>query len=112
MVGVGGTGKSLLFTVLGKLFAPNVVESLAAKREEVFGMANLLDKELLEVVFGRDMYMPTKMSNCLPQEILQAMTSGEQMEIPIKGQEARHLKWTARVVMAILPWEATPCPIT
>ncbi|MEW5314996.1 MAG: hypothetical protein WDW38_006453 [Sanguina aurantia] len=95
LVGIGGTGKSMLMNVTQNLFAPGAVGNLAAKREEVFGMANLLEKE---VVFGRD--MPAKMSASLPQEIMQSMTAGEGMEIPRKGLTAMNVVWTAPVVIA------------
>lgn len=95
LVGIGGTGKSLLLKILEQLFAQGSVGSLAAKREEVFGMANLVDKEL---VMGRD--MPAKMSASLPQETMQAMTAGEGMEVPRKGQVAMMKRWTAPVIMA------------
>ncbi|PNH08373.1 hypothetical protein TSOC_005112 [Tetrabaena socialis] len=95
IVGVGGTGKSLLLNVLQHMFAPEAVGSLAAKREVIFGMANLVDKE---VVIGRD--MPAKLSESLPQEIMQCMTTGEQMEIPRKTTTALHVPWSAPVVMA------------
>lgn len=52
-------------------------------------MANLMDKE---VIFGhRD--MPAKMSASLPQETMQAMTSGEGMEIP--------RKWASNVILKL-----------
>ncbi|PNH03860.1 hypothetical protein TSOC_010043 [Tetrabaena socialis] len=95
IVGVGGTGKSLLLNVLQHMFAPEAVGSLVAKREVIFGMANLIDKE---VVIGRD--MPAKLSESLPQEIMQCMTTGEQMEIPRKTTTALHVPWSAPVVMA------------
>lgn len=39
LVGVGGTGKSLLLTIVSKLMAPGSVGNLSSKREEVFGLA-------------------------------------------------------------------------
>jgi hypothetical protein len=95
LVGLGGTGKSLLLNLLQHMFAPGAVGNLAAKREEVFGMANLVDKE---IVMGRD--MPAKLSGSLPQELMQAMTAGEGMEVPRKGQVALNVTWVAPVVLA------------
>lgn len=96
LVGIGGTGKSLILNVVQHLFAPGMVGNLAAKREEVFGMANLMDKEL---VMGRD--MPAKLSGSLSQEVMQSMTAGEGMEIPRKGQTALNLTtWTTPCIMA------------
>lgn len=95
LVGVGGTGKSLLLKILEKLFQPTAVGSLAAKREDVFGMANLIDMEL---VMGRD--MSAKMSAALSQDLLQSMTAGEGMEVPRKGLTALHVQWSAPVVTA------------
>lgn len=95
MVGVGGTGKSLILNIVQQLFAAGMVGTLAAKGEEIFGMANLVDKEL---ILGRD--MPAKMSGCLPQEIMQTMTAGEDMGIPRKGKEALFVRWTAPLIFA------------
>lgn len=95
MSGVGGTGKSLVLNIIANMFAPEAVGNLAAKREEVFGMANLVDKE---VVLGSD--MPAKMSASLPQEIMQTMTAGDRMEIPRKGLTALQVLWTAPVIVA------------
>lgn len=95
LVGIGGTGKSLLLNIMDHLFSGEAVGSLAAKREEVFGMANLVGKE---VVFGRD--MPAKMSASLPQEIMQTVTSGEKMEIPHKGVKGIMMQWTAPLILA------------
>lgn len=95
MSGVGGTGKSLVLNIIASLFAPEAVGNLAAKREEIFGMANLVDRE---IVLGSD--MPAKMSASLPQEIMQTMTAGDRMEIPRKGQVALQVKWTAPVILA------------
>jgi phage/plasmid-associated DNA primase len=95
LVGIGGTGKSLLLNILQHMFAPGAVGNLASKREEVFGMANLVDKE---IVMGRD--MPAKLTGSLPQELMQAMTAGEGMEVPRKGQVALNVTWAAPVVLA------------
>lgn len=95
LVGVGGTGKSLLLKVVTALFAEGTVGMLAAKREEVFGMANLFEKEL---VIGAD--MPAKMSASLSQENMQCMTSGERMEVALKGKTAEMIRWTAPLIMA------------
>jgi hypothetical protein len=95
LVGVGGTGKSLLLSVADAMFRKGAVGSLGGKREDVFGMANLVDKE---AVFGRD--MPAKLSGALSQELMQAMVSGEAMEVPRKGQVALNVDWTAPVIMA------------
>lgn len=93
--GLAGTGKSLLLKVLTAMFADGVVGSLASKREEVFGMANIVDKE---IVIGAD--MPQKLSGVLSQETMQAMTAGDNMEIPRKGTTALSVTWTAPVVLA------------
>jgi hypothetical protein len=95
LVGVGGTGKSLILCVINCLFNAGAVGNLASKREEVFGMANLVEKEL---VMGRD--MPAKLSGALPQELMQVMTAGEGMEVARKGQTAINVTWSAPVIMA------------
>lgn len=95
IVGIGGTGKSLLLKIVERMFAPGSVGNLGTKREEVFGMANIADKEL---VMGRD--MPAKMSGCLSQDNLQSMTAGEGMEIPRKGLTSQMINWTSPIIMA------------
>ena len=94
LVGVGGAGKSLILLVIERLFKKGAVGNLAAKREDVFGMANLVGKE---VVIGRD--MPAKLSGSLSQEIMQCMTSGEGMEIPRKNDVAMQVPWTIPTIM-------------
>jgi hypothetical protein len=95
LVGVGGTGKSLILAIVQNLFAIGTVGNLAAKREDVFGMANLADKD---IVIGRD--MPRALSAVLSQELMQCMTAGEHMEVPRKGTTALNIQWTAPVIMA------------
>lgn len=95
LVGIGGTGKSMILSILHHMVAPGAVGNLASKREEVFGMANLLGKEL---VIGRD--MPAKLSASLSQEMMQCMTAGEQMEVARKGTVAKQVTWSAPVIMA------------
>ena len=52
LVGAGGTGKGLLLSVAQAFFSPSAIAILSpSKREEVFGMANLMKGE---IVVGRD----------------------------------------------------------
>ena len=95
LVGVGGTGKSVILSIVGGMVGPGKVGNLSSKREEIFGMANLLDKE---IVIGRD--MPAKLSGTLSQELMQVMVTGEEIEVPRKGLPALQIKWVAPVVMA------------
>jgi phage/plasmid-associated DNA primase len=95
LVGVGGTGKSMLLKIVKELFEEGAVGNLKGTREAVFGLANLADKE---VVMGTD--MPQKLSACLSQEDMQAMVSGDGMEIPRKGQLALNMTWRAPVILA------------
>ena len=95
LVGVGGTGKSLILKVFQQVFSPGTVGNLTGKREEVFGMANLAGKEL---VVGRD--MPAKLSSSLSQEHMQLMTAGEELEVPRKGELAVNVTWRAPTIMA------------
>ncbi len=94
MKGTGEIGKSVILAVITALFRPGTVGNLGSKREEVFGMDNIADKEL---VIGRD--MPKKLSGVLPQETLQCMVSGEDMEIARKNAKAVNLTWTAPIVL-------------
>ena len=95
LVGIGGTGKSLILSVVKAMFAPGTVGNLSPRREEVFGMANIADKH---VVIGRD--MPERLSGVLPQEYMQLMTSGEDIEVPRKGQLALNVTWSAPTILA------------
>lgn len=94
LAGIGETGKSLVLNIVDAVFAPGKVGNLAARRE-VFGMAKLVNKE---VVLGRD--MPAKMSASLPEEIMQSMIAGDSLEISRKGLTALQVQWTAPVIMA------------
>jgi hypothetical protein len=94
--GLAGTGKSIVLLVVQKMFRSGSVANLTGKREEVFGMDNILDKE---VVLGRD--MPAGLSKALAQELMQAMVSGEGMEIARKNKKAINVdEWTSPLMMA------------
>eukprot|EP00798_Chlamydomonas_sp_ICE-L_P013150 gene13150-biopygen2098 len=95
MIGVGGTGKSVLLNTITSCFAEDAVGNLSSKREEVFGSANIFDKE---VVVGCD--MPAEMSSCIPQVSFQSMTSGDRLEIPRKKEKALFIKWTTPIIIA------------
>jgi hypothetical protein len=96
LVGVGGSGKSLVLKVVSAMFRrSNAVGNLAARREEVFGLDNIARKE---VVVGRD--MPAKLSGVIAQEMMQCMTTGDDMEIAIKGKRSENVTWSAPVIMA------------
>ena len=94
IVGSGATGKSVILSVITAMLRPGCVGNLATKREEVFGLANLMDKEL---VVGRD--MPQKLSGVIPQETLQSMVTGEDMEVAIKNKNAVNITWTIPSIM-------------
>ena len=94
LTGVGGTGKSQIMLVIASLFRPNAIGALASKREEVFGMANIIDKE---IIIGSD--MPASLSKAIRQEDVQSMTSGEPMEIARKGKIAINKVWTSPIIM-------------
>ena len=96
LVGLGSTGKSLILQVMHKLYTPGRVGNLSGtKREEIFGLANLYDKE---VIIGRD--LPPRLSTVLPQELMQSMTTGEDVEVPRKGLTALQVAWRVPLVMA------------
>jgi hypothetical protein len=95
LVGEAGTGKSLVLQVMMKLHREGAVAVAGSKREEKFGLANLADAEL---VVGMD--MPQALSAALPQEMLQSMVSGEQMEVPRKNEKALQVEWKAPVALA------------
>ena len=94
LVGLGNTGKSLLLAIVHSLFRKGAVGMLGNKREEIFGMDNIADKE---VIIGRD--MPAKLSGALAQELMQTMVTGEPMEIARKGYKAISVDWSAPMIM-------------
>ena len=85
----------MLLSVVEAMFALGCAGYLAATREAVFGLANLVDKE---VVIGRE--MPERLSMCLPQAVMQSMGSGEGMEVSRKATTALHLKWRVPAILA------------
>ena len=87
LVGVGGSGKSLVLKVVSAMFRrSNAVGNLAARREEVFGLDNIARKE---VVMGRD--MPAKLSGVIAQEMMQCRTTGGRYGDRHQGQALREL---------------------
>lgn len=96
LVGLGGCGKSKILDCIKAGFAISTVATLASKREEVFGIQNLADKEL---IVGQD--MPQKLSSVLPQEMVQSMTTGEGVEVARKTKGALNIpNWKVPIVMA------------
>lgn len=95
LVGSAGTGKNTILSIISSLFAPGAVGKIVPKREDVFALSSLADKE---VVLGRE--MPPKTSALLPQGSMQTMTSGEGMEVPRKGHIALQVTWSAAIIMA------------
>lgn len=93
--GVAGSGKSLVLSIMETLVGRHNVGTLGAKREEIFGTASIFDKD---VVIGRE--MPHKLSNALPQELMQSMVCGETIEVPRKLTRSINVQWTAPVILA------------
>ena len=87
--GLSGTGKSLIMDVITSLFFKGAVGVLSSNNEQVFGLADKFDKQLL---VGRD--LPRNMSAVLAQDILQCMVTGEDICVPSKNLTARAVKWT------------------
>ncbi len=95
IVGVGGTGKSLLLTVVESMFLKGGVAALASAREKEFGLANL---SYADLVVGRD--VPQKVSQALGEDDMRAMVSGESMLVQRKTKLAVTATWTAPLIMA------------
>jgi hypothetical protein len=93
IVGLSGTGKSLLMDVISSLFFEDNVGVLSSNNEAVFGLADKHDKQLL---VGRD--LPRNMSAVLAQDLLQSMVSGEAVSVPKKNQVALRVKWSTPLV--------------
>ena len=92
-VGLSGTGKSLIMDVIASLFFKGAVGVLSSTNEQVFGLADKCDQQLL---VGRD--LPRNMATVLAQDVLQSMVTGEDISVPVKNQAARTVKWTAPLV--------------
>ena len=92
-VGRSGTGKSLIMDIIASLFFKGAIGALSSNNEQVFGLADKCDKQLL---MGRD--LPHNMSTVLAQDVLQSMVTGEDVSVPIKNQSARTVKWTTPIV--------------
>lgn len=96
IMGAAGTGKSVLLDVITSMFSPPSIGVLANNHEQVFGLANFVNKE---IIVGRD--LPQQMSKVLEQELLQSMVTGEGLSVPRKGQDALHLnRWSIPIVLA------------
>ena len=92
-VGRSGTGKSLIMDIIACLFFKGAVGVLSSNNEQVFGLADKCDKQLL---MGRD--LPRNMSAVLAQDVLQSMVTGEDVSVPVKNLSARTVKWTTPIV--------------
>eukprot|EP00798_Chlamydomonas_sp_ICE-L_P031900 gene31900-biopygen5699 len=90
LVGVGGTGKSVLLNTITSCFAEDAVGNLSSN----LGSANIFDKE---VFVGCN--MPAEMRRCIPQVSFKRMTSGDQLEIPRKSKKAVFIKWTTPIII-------------
>ena len=95
LVGIAGTGKSLVQDIIGEMFAVASTGSLTGNQEQTFGLDG---KYNCHILLGRD--LPHKMSMVLSQELLQSMVSGERVSIPRKNQMALDLKWTVPILFA------------
>jgi hypothetical protein len=93
VVGLSGTGKSLIMDVVTALFAKGAVGVLTSNQEQVFGLADKHDKQVL---IGRD--LPRHMSSVLAQELFQSMVSGEDVCVPHKNQTARVVRWATPMI--------------
>jgi hypothetical protein len=90
LIGVGGTGKSVVQDVAAATFSKAMQATLTGNQEATFGLDGKYDKHVL---FGRD--LPRTMTKVLLQELLQSMVSGEDVCVPRKGLVAENVRWQA-----------------
>jgi phage/plasmid-associated DNA primase len=95
LLAAGGTCKSLVLSVVEKLVGDAASTPLPTTYEEVFGLANLCDADL---VVGRD--VPQRLSKALSEADMRSMASGEPMTISRKRHGAVKQRWTAPLIMA------------
>ncbi len=95
LLGAGGTGKSLVLSVVEKLVGEGAAAPLPTTGEEVFGLANLYDAD---VVLERD--VPQKLNKALSEDNMRSMVTGEPMTISRKRLDAVKHRWTAPLIMA------------
>jgi hypothetical protein len=96
LVGKAGSGKSVVLEIVTAMFASGGVATFNAGQEQIFGLQNKYDKELV-----RGVDMPQALSKLLEATLLQCMISGEAMSVAIKGQGSIELsKWKVPLIMA------------
>ena len=96
LVGIAGTGKSLVLDIIAAMFAPSCVSALSGTQERKFGLEGKYDKE---VIIGRD--LPQALSGVLEATLLQSMVSGEAVSVAAKGKVAIEVQaWRVPMVMA------------
>ena len=95
LVGLAGTGKSLVQDIVAAMFAPSATGTLVGNQEQTFGLDGKYNRHVL---LGRD--LPRKMAPVLSQELLQCMVSGERICVPRKNQLALEVRWTVPQLFA------------
>jgi phage/plasmid-associated DNA primase len=96
LVGVAGTGKSLILDIMTAMYATSSIGTLNGTQEKKFGLEGKHDKE---VIIGRD--LPKELSTVLEASLLQSMISGEAMSVPIKSRVALEIaRWQVPLIMA------------
>jgi hypothetical protein len=95
LVGLAGTGKSLVLEIASQMHSDECVATLSANQEGIFGLQGVDTAHLL---VGRD--MPHAMSKVLTQELFQTMVCGEKTAVPVKGLQKVDNRWLVPMIMA------------
>lgn len=85
--GIAGSGKSTIADVIEEFYEPCDVGTISSSCEKVFGVQTIYDKYI-----GLCTEMKRKFN--FPQDILQQAISGEYVNVPIKNQPAKKVRWT------------------
>ena len=95
LIGEGGTGKSLILSVVCAMLDAGAISEVDNSQEKTFGLQDKHDKELIVV---RD--APANMSAVLPQEHFQKMVTGEGIQISVKNDYAFSCVWSTPMIAA------------
>jgi len=87
ILGAANTGKSTVNNVIKSLFPPSQVGTFG--KEEIFGLSSIVNKR---VVIASDIQQ--NMDKYIPRSDFQKMVSGEILDVPVKHQLGRTVKWS------------------
>jgi phage/plasmid-associated DNA primase len=92
--GLPSTFKSGTLNVISACFRIGAIGSIGSTQEQIFGLDNLQDKEL---IIAPD--CPENMADFLKEDIIKSMGSGELCNIPRKNKKASSMNWKTPTFM-------------